>query len=137
MIRFIEIEKITPFVKKQIISTLANMEMSKFLQFVSSHLLNEQFDKKALDHILKKAETWLRKEQTSHRLGTVSMNVLSKIEADGMLQFALKSIQSLLNEEKLGNIVQNLLLSVIKSLQKEGKPNREALILYSERDTRY
>ncbi|KMY50262.1 DUF445 domain-containing protein [Peribacillus loiseleuriae] len=130
MIRYIEIEKITPFVKKQIISTLSKMEMSKFLQLVSSQLLNEQFDKKALDHILIKAETWLRKEQTSQRLGTVSMNVLSKIEADGMLQFALKSIQSLLTEEKLGNIVQNLLLSVIKSLQYENEPNREALILY-------
>ncbi|MBA9027163.1 DUF445 domain-containing protein [Peribacillus huizhouensis] len=130
MIKYIEIEKITPFVKKQIISTLSKMEMSKFLQLVSSQLLNEQFDKKALDHILNKAETWLRKEQTSQRLGTVSMNVLSKIEADGMLQFALKSIQSLLTEEKLGNIVQNLLLSVIKSLQYENEPNREALILY-------
>ncbi|MFJ5624022.1 DUF445 domain-containing protein [Peribacillus loiseleuriae] len=130
MIRYIEIEKITPFVKKQILSTLSKMEMSKFLQLVSSQLLNEQFDKKALDHILIKAETWLRKEQTSQRLGTVSMNVLSKIEADGMLQFALKSIQSLLTEEKLGNIVQNLLLSVIKSLQYENEPNREALILY-------
>ncbi|WP_028391229.1 DUF445 domain-containing protein [Bacillus cihuensis] len=130
MIKYIEIEKITPFVKKQIISTLSKMEMSKFLQLVSSQLLNEQFDKKALDHILNKAETWLRKEQTSQRLGTVSMNVLSKIEADGMLQFALKSIQSLLTEEKLGNIVQNLLLSVIKSLQFENEPNREALILY-------
>lgn len=130
LISYIEIEKITPFVKRQIISTLSKMEMSKLLQLVSSQLLNEQFDKKALDHILKKAETWLRKEQTSHRLGTVSMNVLSKIEADGMLQFALKSIQSLLTEEKLGNIVQNLLLSVIKSLQNEKEPNREALILY-------
>ncbi|MGE8077493.1 DUF445 domain-containing protein [Peribacillus loiseleuriae] len=130
MIRYIEIEKITPFVKKQILSTLSKMEMSKFLQLVSSQLLNEQFDKKALDHILIKAETWLRKEQTSQRLGTVSMNVLSKIEADGMLQFALKSIQSLLTEEKLGNIVQNLLLSVIKSLQYENEPNREALISY-------
>ena len=61
---------------------------------------------------------------------------LNKIEADGMLQFALKSIQSLLNEEKLGNIVQNLLLSVIKSLKHEEEPNRKALILYMKRDTR-
>ena len=41
------------------------------------------------------------------------MNVINNIQADGMLQFAVKSIQSLLSEEKLGNIVQNLLLSVI------------------------
>ncbi|WP_212031130.1 DUF445 domain-containing protein [Cytobacillus depressus] len=136
MIRYIEIEKITPFIKNQIVSTLSNIEMSKLLQLVSSQLLNEQFDKKALDHILNKVETWLREEQTRYRLGTVSMNVLNNIQADGMLAFALKTIQSLLNEEKLGNIVQNLLLSVIKSLQREEEPNREALILYIRKEIR-
>ena len=134
MIGYIEVEKITPFVKKQIVSTLSNIEMSKFLQLISTKLLNEEFDKKALDHVLDKAETWLKKEQTSHRLGTVSMNVLNKIEADGILQFALKSIQSLLNEEKLGHIVQNLLLSVLKNLQQEEDPNREALVSYIRKE---
>ena len=62
------------------------------------------------------------------------MNVLSKIELDGILQFAVKSIQSLLNEEKLGNIIKNLLLSVLNSLQHEEDPNREALILYIQKE---
>ncbi|USK87097.1 DUF445 domain-containing protein [Peribacillus asahii] len=134
LIRYIDVEKLTPFIKKQITSTLANVEMRKFLQVISSQLINEQVDKKALDHILKKAEAWLRKEQTSHRLGTVSMNIINKIEADGMLQFVLKSIQGLLNEEKLGNIVQNLLLSVVNSLKHEGEANREALLLYIRKE---
>ncbi|MED4531768.1 DUF445 domain-containing protein [Metabacillus fastidiosus] len=134
MIDYIEVEKLTPFIKKQIISTLSNVEMKKILHLISSQLLNEKFDKKVLDHVLEKADSWLRQEQTSHRLGTVSMNVIKKIEADGMLQFALKSIQSLLSEEKLGNIVQNLLLSVIKNLQQEGESNREALVLYMRKE---
>lgn len=134
MIRYIDIEKITPFIKEQIVSTLSTIEVNKFLQSISSQLLTEQVDKKVLDHILQKAETWLRKEHTSHRLGTVSMNVISKIEADGMLQFALKSIQSLLNEEKLGNIVQNLLLSIVTNLQHKEDSNREALLLYIQKE---
>ncbi|MEH6947856.1 DUF445 domain-containing protein [Bacillus sp. JJ634] len=134
LIRYIDVEKLTPFIKKQITLTLTNVEMRKFLQLISSQLISEQVDKKALDYILKKAETWLRKEQTSHRLGTVSMNIINKIEADGMLQFVLKSIQGLLNEEKLGNIVQNLLLSVVNSLKHEGEANREALLLYIRKE---
>ena len=62
------------------------------------------------------------------------MNVLNSIEADGILQFALKSIQSMLNEEKLGHIVQNLLLSVVKGLKQEGNPNREALMAYIRKE---
>ncbi|MGM7722229.1 DUF445 domain-containing protein [Metabacillus sp. Hm71] len=134
MIGYIVVEKLTPFIKKHIIETLSNMEMGNVLQVISSQLLKEEIDKKALDHMLKKADHWLRQEQTSQRLGTVSMNVINKIEADGMLQFALKSIQSLLSEEKLGQIVQNLLLSVVKSLQNEGEPNREALLLYFRKE---
>ena len=108
--------------------------MRKLLQLISSQLLNEKLDQKALDHILNKADTWLSQEQTSQKLGKVSMNVINNIQADGMLQFALKSIQSLLSEEKLGNIVQNLLLSVIHSLQHEGEPNRAALVLYIQKE---
>lgn len=134
MIRSIEVEKMTPLIKEQIISTLSNVEMRKPLQLISSQLLNEKLDQKALDHILNKADTWLSQEQTSQNLGKVSMNVINNIQADGMLQFALKSIQSLLSEEKLGNIVQNLLLSVIHSLQNEGEPNRAALVLYIQKE---
>ncbi|PRS36080.1 DUF445 domain-containing protein [Bacillus sp. RJGP41] len=134
MIGYIDIEKITPFVAKKIKASLSGIDMSKILHLVSSELLNEEFDKKALDHVLKKAEDWLGKKETSHQLGTVSMDVLSKIELEGMLQFAVKSIQSLLNEEKLGNIIQNLLLSVVNNLQNEKEPNREALILYIRKE---
>ncbi|KKI91942.1 hypothetical protein WQ54_11645 [Bacillus sp. SA1-12] len=133
-IGYIEVEKITPFVKKQLISTLSKVEMRMFFQLISSKLLNENMDKKVLDHLLKKADNWLKQEQTSQRLGAISMNVINKIEAEGMLQFALNSIKSLLSEEKLGNIVQNLLLSVVKSLQHEGEPNREALVLYIRKE---
>ncbi|MGE6377604.1 DUF445 domain-containing protein [Peribacillus muralis] len=134
MICYIDIEKVTPFVAKKIKGSLSNIDMSKILHAVSSQLLNEEFDKKALDHVLKKAEDWLKQKQTGHRLGTVSMDVLSKIELEGMLQFAVKSIQSLLNEEKLGNIIQNLLLSVVNNLKNENEPNREALILYIRKE---
>ena len=56
MIRSIEVEKMTPLIKEQIISTLSNVEMRKLLQLISSQLLNEKLDQKALDHILNKAD---------------------------------------------------------------------------------
>jgi uncharacterized membrane-anchored protein YjiN (DUF445 family) len=134
MIGSIEIEKITPIVKKQIISTVSNIELSKFLELLSSQLLKEEFDKKALDYVLKKAEVWLHQKDTSYKLGAVSMNVLNNIELDGILQFAVKSLQSLLSEEKLGNIIKNVLLSSIHSLKQQEDPNRQALLLYLQNE---
>ena len=109
LIQYIDVEKMTPFVKKQLLSTLSKIEMKKFLEIISDTLLNEEIDKKALNHVLDKAEAWLKLDQTAMKLGTVSMNVLNKIEVEGFLQFAIKSLQSILNEEKLGGIIQNLL----------------------------
>lgn len=134
MIHWIDVERLTPVIKKQIISTLSNVEVKKLIQLISSQLLNEKFDEKVLDHLLKKADSWLRQEQTVHRLGTVSMNLLNNIQADGMLQFALKSIQSLLSKERIGKIVQNLLLNIIQSLQIDGEPNRQALVSYIRKE---
>ena len=134
LIDSIDVEKMTPFVKKQMKSALSDIDMSPIISLISQKLLNEEIEKKALDHTLNKVEIYLKKEQTSQKLGAVSMNVLNNIEADGILQFALKSIQSMLNEEKLGHIVQNLLLSVVKGLKHEGDPNREALIAYIRKE---
>lgn len=134
LILYIDVEKLTPFIKKQLISNLSKVEMRKLLGIISEKLLSEQFDKKSLDFLLNKAESWLNQEQTSQKLGTVSMNMLNKIEVDGILQFALKSIQNILSEEKLGTIIKNLLLSVVSNLQKEEEPNRKALILYIQKE---
>lgn len=134
MIRYIDVEKITPYVKNQLISAASKINIHEFLNIISDTLLNEEFDKKALNHILDKAEAWLKLDATAIKLGIVSMNVLNKIEVDGFLQFAIKSLQSLLNEEKLGGIIQNLLLSVLKGLKQEGDPNREALLVYIQNE---
>ena len=48
----------------------------------------------------------------------------------------IKSLQSILNEEKLGGIIQNLLLNVLRGLKQEGDPNREALLAYLQKEIR-
>ena len=133
-IRNIDMVKITPFVRNQLSATLSEVQLSKILQIITTQLINEEVDKKTLDHVLVKTEGWLRKEETARKLGSVSMNVLNNVQANGMLQFALKTLQNIMTEEKLGQIVQNLLLSGMRSLQKEEEPNRKALVLYIRKE---
>ncbi|WP_318503367.1 DUF445 domain-containing protein [Bacillus sp. T3] len=130
MIGYIDVEKLTPVVKEQLVATAGKIDMGNILQVFSDHLLKEKFDERVLDHALNKAENWLRSDETSYRLGAVSMNMLNKIEVDGILQFALNSIRNLLSEEKLGSIVKKLLLNGVHSLQDERDQNREALLVY-------
>lgn len=130
MLGYINVDKLTPIVKEQILKNASKINTSKILQTVSEHLLKEHYDQRALDHALNKAENWLNESQTTFKLGSVSMNMLDKIEVDGILQFALNSMRNLLSEEKLGSIVKKLLLSGVNSLQKENDPNRKAILTY-------
>src|SRR6478609_2566018 len=70
----------------------------------------------------------IKKEETQYQLGSIAKNALDNIELDGILQFALKSFQSMINEEKLGSILQNLLLSITGRLRNEEDEYRLALV---------
>ena len=133
-VRNIDMAKITPFVRNQLSATLSDVQLSNILQMITAQLINEEVDKKTLDHVLIKTEGWLRKDETARKLGAVSMNVLNNVEANGMLQFALKTLQNIMTEDKLGQIVQNLLLSGMRSLQREEESNRKALVFYIRKE---
>lgn len=130
MITNLPIEKAVPLLKKHLLSLISDIEIKHILHTASQQLLKEKFDEKALNYVLNKADTWLRNKDTPHQLGSVSMNVLRKVEADGILQFALKSIQNLLTADKLGDILRNILLNVVTNLKPENDANRKALLLY-------
>jgi uncharacterized membrane-anchored protein YjiN (DUF445 family) len=130
MISHIDLEKVTPFVEKEIKSAFHSIEMSAVLQSAINQAIIREYDEKALDYLLGKAEEWIRKSNAKHQLGKLAMRALDNIKLDGFLQFALKSFQNLLNEEKLGSMLQNLLLSVVSSLRQSDDTNRKALLLY-------
>ncbi len=135
-IGFIDVEKLTPVVKEQMVAMAAKLEIDHWLKQISEDLLKAQADQRVLDHILNKAENWLKEDMTTYRLGAVSMNLLNKIEADGLLQFALNSMRNLLSEEKLGSIVKKLLLSGVHSLQAPNDRNRKAILDYLKKEIR-
>ncbi|MBA2875107.1 DUF445 domain-containing protein [Thermaerobacillus caldiproteolyticus] len=130
MISQINLEKVTPFVEKEIKSAFHSMEMSAVLQSAINQALIREYDEKALDYLLGKAEEWIKKSNTKNQLGNIAIRALDNIEVDGFLQFALKSFQTLLNEEKLGSILQNLLLRVVSNLRQIDNTNRKALLLH-------
>lgn len=130
LITNLPIEKAVPLLKKQLLSLVSDLEIKHILHSASEQLLKEKFDEKALNYVLNKADTWLRNKDTAQQLGNVSMNVLRKVEADGILQFALKSIQNLMTADKLGDILRNILLNVVTNLKPEHDSNRKALLLY-------
>lgn len=129
MIGYIPVEKVAPFVEKEIKSSVRSIEINAVLPFAIDQVLIREYDEKSFDYLLDKAEEWIKERDTKNQLGNLAIRVLDNIELDGFFRFALKSFQNLLNEEKLGSILQNLLLSVVSNLRQKDDPNRKALLL--------
>ncbi|GAB1803891.1 DUF445 domain-containing protein [Priestia megaterium] len=124
----VDTEKVVPIIEKELKSSLSAIELKPIVHSIVGEVVKNQYDKKALDVLLNKGESWIKKEETQYQLGSIAKNALDNIELDGILQFALKSFQSMINEEKLGSILQNLLLSITGRLRNEEDEYRLALV---------
>lgn len=60
----------------------------------------------------------------------MAVDALENIKADGFMQFALKSFTNIVNEEKLGNIIQGLIQKGVKSFSDPFNQNRQTLLFH-------
>ncbi|MGE6256671.1 DUF445 domain-containing protein [Heyndrickxia sporothermodurans] len=128
LILHLDFKKIVPIIVKQIKGYVGSYQVNSLLSNFVRLVLDRQYDHKALDYLLDQAEEWVSKEESKIQLGSAVVKALNKIELDGFLQFALKSFQSLVNEEKLGKIIQKLIKNIISDLKHTDSENREKLL---------
>ncbi|OIK11477.1 hypothetical protein BIV60_18030 [Bacillus sp. MUM 116] len=125
----VNIEKIAPFVEKEVKLLINRLDMKVYLPVIIDELTKRNYDEKALDYILNEIDTWAEKDTTRDRLGRMAVDAIENIKADGFMQFALKSFSNLVNEEKLGNIIQNLIHKGVESFRDPHNQNRATLLI--------
>jgi uncharacterized membrane-anchored protein YjiN (DUF445 family) len=130
LINRLEMEKIAPFVEEELKSRLNKLDLKHYLPGMIEQLTKREYDEKTLDYILVEIDEWSQKESTKERLGRMAIDAIENIKADGFMQFALKSFSNLVNEEKLGSIIQNLIQKGVKSYQDPFNQNRQTLLFH-------
>lgn len=130
LIHHLDVKKFIPIIIDLTKGYLSSYKVNSLLSNAVKLILDREYDKKVLDYLLIQAEEWVSKEESKIRLGHAAVKALNKIELDGFLQFALKSFQNLINEEKLGKIIQNLLKNMISDLKQPDSENREKLLSF-------
>jgi uncharacterized membrane-anchored protein YjiN (DUF445 family) len=128
MISSIEIEKISPIIEKELKANLNKVDAAAILQPVINQTISRKADEKALDYLLNETGKWMAKEETKLKMGTMAKRLLDNIEADGFMKFAINSFVNLLNEEKIGTILQSFLLGRISMLQRSDDEFRERIL---------
>ncbi|WP_040204371.1 DUF445 domain-containing protein [Neobacillus jeddahensis] len=130
LIQKVEIAKITPMIEKELKSRLNEWDIKDYLPLLIDQVTNRKYDEKTLDFILNEIDEWAKKDSTKYKLGGMAVEAVENIKADGFMQFALKSFSNLVNEEKLGNIIQNLILKGVASYQDPYNQNRQNLLIH-------
>ncbi len=130
LINQVETERIAPLLEKELKSQINNLEIKDFLPSLIDQLTMRKYDEKVLDYLLNEIEVWAEKESTKERLGRMAVEAIENIKADGFMQFALKSFSNLVNEEKLGNIIQSLIQKGVTSYRDPYNQNRQTLLFH-------
>ncbi len=130
LLHSVDSKKIAPIIEHELKTKLRELDTSKYLPLVIDQLISRKYDEKALDFILKEIDEWSSKESTKERLGRMAVDALENIKADGFMQFALKSFTNIVNEEKLGNIIQGLIQKGVVSLKDPYNQNRQTLLFH-------
>ncbi|WHY87623.1 DUF445 domain-containing protein [Neobacillus novalis] len=129
-IKKIEIKMIAPIIEKELKAFLENIDINYYFPLLVDQITIRKYDEKTLDYILKEIDDWAKKESTKNQLGGMAVEMIENIKADGIMQFALRSFSNLVNEEKLGNIIQGLILKGVDSYRDPLNQNRQTLLIH-------
>ncbi|HDR6317355.1 TPA: DUF445 domain-containing protein [Bacillus thuringiensis] len=124
----IDTEKLAVIIEKELKAYLHTINTSNILQVLVDQLVVQEYDEKTLDYILVKVKDWTAQDEARYQLGSLGMKAMENIKVDGFLQFTLKSFMNIVDEDKIGGILQKFIISNINSLQDADNSTRQLIL---------
>ncbi|ASL64470.1 DUF445 domain-containing protein [Bacillus cereus] len=124
----IDTEKLAVIIEKELKTYLHTINTSNVLQVLVDQLVVQEYDEKTLDYILVKVKDWTAQDEARYQLGSLGMKAMENIKVDGFLQFTLKSFMNIVDEDKIGGILQKFIISNINSLQEADNSTRQLIL---------
>lgn len=124
----IDTEKLAVIIEKELKTYLHTINTSNMLQVLVDQLVVQECDEKTLDYILVKVKDWTAQDEARYQLGSLGMKAMENIKVDGFLQFTLKSFINIVDEDKIGGILQKFIISNINSLQDADNSTRQLIL---------
>ncbi|HDR4724010.1 DUF445 domain-containing protein [Bacillus cereus group sp. Sample62] len=124
----IDTEKLAVIIERELKTYLHTINTSNILQVLVDQLVVQEYDEKTLDYILVKVKDWTAQDEARYQLGSLGMKAMENIKVDGFLQFTLKSFMNIVDEDKIGGILQKFIISNINSLQNADNSTRQLIL---------
>lgn len=79
-------------------------------------VLNDGYEIKLFDYALNEARAWAQRPETKDTMGALAMDQLSNAKVGGFTGFAFQAFAGMVNEDKLGSMIQTMLVAGVDSL---------------------
>lgn len=122
------LEKLSGVIRSFIADYVSKQDIRPMVAKLTDKFIHEGWDEKALDYALMQAKQWVSKRETEQFLGKLAHSKLEELQVGGFMGFAVQAFIGFMSPEKLGPIIQNMLLSGIRDLSIPGHKNRQKLL---------
>lgn len=91
-------------------------------------LVNAGYEEKAFEYAIREGLKWVERRDTRDLLGRIALTKIGEVKASGLAGFAIQAFAGFMSEEKLGSILQNMLLSAGGDLLDRDNEHRQKIV---------
>ncbi|MCS7458685.1 DUF445 domain-containing protein [Paenibacillus doosanensis] len=124
----VPLEKLAAYGEREIRKLVESLDTRSIVNALLEQVYSRRYDEKVFDFVLDLAEQLVMKEEIRNRMGAMAAQALTHLKTNGLMQFALNAFVGYFNEEKLGSLIQQFILSGIEGLRMQENTNRKAVL---------
>jgi uncharacterized membrane-anchored protein YjiN (DUF445 family) len=129
LIQQVPADKISIYVEHELKRILDGLDQKSILQTLINKTIDHQYDEKAFDILLDRAEQWIVQDETRQYLGAIGLQQIQQLKLNGLMQFALNAFTGYLTEEKVGTLIQTFIMNNLIEYKLSGHPKREKILV--------
>ncbi|XID94820.1 DUF445 domain-containing protein [Paenibacillaceae bacterium WGS1546] len=128
LVEKLPLETLAPHLQSALVAIVRGADARPLTEKAIRAAIDGRLDERALDYALREGGVWAAKPETGRMLGELALRKVSEAKVGGLMGFAVQAFAGFMNEEKLGTMIQQLLLSAIHDLLLPGSESREKLL---------
>ncbi|MFF2481958.1 DUF445 domain-containing protein [Paenibacillus sp. NPDC058071] len=122
------LEKVSGSLQRYLAEYAQKQDFAPIVRKLTDKFANDGWDEKTLDFALEYGKGWAAKKETERMLGNLAYSKLDELRVGGFMGFAVQAFVGFMSPEKLGPMVQNMLLGAIRDLSTPGSESRTKLL---------
>lgn len=128
IVQQLPLEKAAELAQSAVASVVRNIDMKFTADKLLTKAMEAGYDEMALDYVLQEAHNWAKRPTTKLMLGKLAADKLSEVKMGGFMGFAVQAFAGFMDEDKMGGMLQGMLVSGIAGLQDRDNTYRDTIM---------